>query len=168
MSNYKNPYIYTDKQLQYSNRTFDIVPVTVAPRNLNLERGLFNQDSDIEYKNPVKQDDIKNTINSNSLNHYKNPYVISQTDFTDNSMSRKVDKRNRTNIYNQRLNATSNYINQMKTTNNASYSDRFYQMDQKNPNPDKFKNTKSADKLSFQEYLDFKRKMAQHQGTPKY
>lgn len=153
------------KQLHYSHRTFDIIPNAVTPRNYNLERGMFNQVSGLEMKNPGQRKYIKDTMKSDTINHYKNPYLISQTDFNDNSMSRKLDKRNRTNIFDSRLNAKSQF-NQLYSSN--KYSDRFYQMDQKNPNSNQMKNVKRTDNLTFQEYLDFKRKMAQHEGNPKY
>ena len=154
------------KQLHYSNRTFDIIPNVVTPRNFNLERGVFNQASELEFKNPDKSKYIKDAMNNPKINQYKNPYLISQTDFSDNSMSRKIDKRNRTNIFNQRLDDKSAYINQFQ--NNNSYADRFYQLDQKNENAHKLKNIKTSDNLTFQEYLEFKHKMSQHDGMPKY
>jgi hypothetical protein len=154
----------SSKQLHYSDRTFDIVPHSIRPRNLNVERGLFNQQSDKELKNPQ----IKSLLNQNIT--YQNPYAICQTDFCDNnnSQTRKLEKRNRTNIFNERLTANSGYINQIKNNNNNQIIDRFSQMDQKNPNSEKYKQIKKSDNLTFQEYLEFKKKMGQHDGVPKY
>ena len=156
------------KQLYYSDRTFDIIPNAVTPRNYNLERGIFNQASELEYKNPEKRKYIKNTISNPTINQYKNPYAISHNDFYDNdtnSISRKVDKRNRTNIFDQRLSAKSQYINQYQ---NKKHLERFNQIDQQNPNAQKMKTIKRPNDLTFEEYLNFKRKMAQHEGNPKY
>ena len=154
------------KQLHYSDRTFDIIPNVVIPRNFNLERGVFNQASEIEYKNPVKHEEIRKKMSSNSLNNYKNPYAISQFEFSDNSISRKADKQNRTNIFDQRLSAKSKYLHQLKQGPNK-VAERFSQLDQNNPNSSKYKQVHNTNKVSFQEYLNFKRKMAQHDGTRK-
>lgn len=163
MSNQNNK--YAEKQLHYADRTFDIVPNTITPINFNLERGLFNQVSDTEFKQPEKYNHIKETMSSSY--DYKNPYLISTKDFTNDYKTRKLDKRNKTDIYNERIMANSNYINQLQQNNN-NYVDRFYQHDQKNPNHQKIKNIKTQNNMSFQEYLDFKRKMKLHDGTPKF
>ena len=152
----------TDKQLDISRRTFDIVPTSVMPRNLLLERGAFNQVSGLELKNKNRQKELQQY--AKTTNTYFNPYIITQTDFNSNYKTRKVDKRNRTNIIEERLNMKSKYINQ---NNNNAYADRFHQFDQKNPNASKFKQTRVSNNTSFQEYLDFKKSMTK-EGTPKY
>lgn len=160
--NSNNNYQYTDKQLHFSERTFDIIPKTSLPRNIGLERGMFNQVSDLEFKNPQKYQNIKQTMGSKTTNTYRNPYAICQTDFCDNEKSRKVDKRNRTDIYDKRLSNTSKYVN-----NTNKYIDRFSQLDQSNPNADKYKHVKTQN-MNFQEFLEFKKKMNIQEGTPKY
>lgn len=154
----------SDKQLHYSSRTFDIIPNSIVPRNLNLERGAFNQVSEFELKNPQHIKDMKNIANKEK---YMNPYAITHIDFSSqpNINTRKVDKRNRTNIVNERLDSNSQYMNQ-KSQN--TYSDRFHQIDQKNINSDKFKHIKVNENPSFQEYLDFKKSMNKSQGEAKY
>lgn len=152
----------TDKQLHYSARTFDIIPTTIIPRNLNLERGAFNQVSEFELKNPQHIKDIKKIAHEEK---YFNPYAITHNDFSSQLNTRKVDKRNRTNIINERLSSKSKYMNQMNST---TYTDRFYQIDQKNMNSDKFKQIKVGENQSFQEYLEFKKSMEKSKGEAKY
>lgn len=151
------------KQLDLSSRIFDIVPTNIMPRNLLLERGAFNQVSELELKNPNRQKELDEYAKTTTT--YFNPYIVTQTDFNSNYNTRKLDKRNRTNIIEERLNMKSQYINQINKNN--AYSDRFYQIDQKNLNSEKFKNTKVAKQTTFQEYLEFRKKMVKD-GTPKY
>ena len=144
------------KQLHYSKRTFDIVPRAIMPRNFNLERGIFNQVS--EYENPQKFNDIKQTLHNDTINNYKNPYVICQNDFcNDIKSSRKAEKMNRTNIYGERLYDNLKYIN---NRDNNQYIDRFYQIDQQNLDADKYKSIKVPNEMNFQEYMKFKKNIS--------
>lgn len=147
------------KQLHYSNRTFDIVPRAVRPRNFNLERGMFNQVSETEFKNPKNLTNIKNIMDTKEMNNYVNPYSICQTDFCDSSNlnTRKVDKRNRTDILGERLSANSKYINQQS---NNVYTKRLTQINQNNPNSNNFKHTNISNNTTFKEYMEFKNKMS--------
>jgi len=151
----------SDKQLHIASRTFDIIPTSVMPRNLQLERGAFNQVSGLELKNPNRKKELQQF--SKTTTKYFNPYVITQTDFNSDYNTRKIDKRNKTNIIEERLNMKSQYIN----NNNNAYSERFHQIDQKNLNSDKFKNSKVNDNTTFQEYLEFKKSLNK-EATPKY
>ena len=150
----------SDKQLHIASRTFDIVPTSVVQRNLQLERGAFNQVSGLELKNPNRKKELQQF--SKTTSQYFNPYVITQTDFNSDYNTRKLEKRNRTNIIEERLSMKSQYIN---NTNNNTYSERFHQIDQKNLNSDKFKSKKVNDKTTFQEYLDFKKSLSKEGGA---
>ena len=157
----------SDKQLHYSARTFDIVPHTIRPRNLILERGLFNQVSETEFKQPENLANIKQTLNTYDAS-YVNPYTICQNDFCDdpNYNTRKVDKRNRTDILGERLAEKTKYIHQLG--NNNKYLGRFSSIDQKNPKSQDFKKVKVNDNITFKEFLEFKKKMALHDGKAKF
>jgi len=148
-----------DKQLHYAARTFDIIPNTTLPKNYDLERRAFNQVSSLELKDPNKKKQFEQLVKTINQQTYNNPYAIN-IDFTTNYNTRKIDKRNRTNIYDERLSANSIYINQYKQN---PYSDRIIQIDQKNINAQKYKNTQvqggGEPVQSFQEYLSFKKKM---------
>lgn len=156
-----------DKQLYYSDRTFDIIPQTVTTRNLSLERGLFNQAS--RDQNPANYKKIQDEQNKkySTTNTYYNPYAISTTDFCDGSQdSRKEFKRNRTNIFDERINNKSQFINKIPTTN--KYIDRFSQIDQNNINSNKFKSKENIEKQQFQDFLNYQHKMQQNKNKPQY
>lgn len=157
------------KQLNISNRTFDIIPTTIQPRNLNLERGMFNQVSGLEYKNPDKFNQIKETLQDPHTNNYKNPYAICHNDFCENIFndSRKSEKTSRTNIFNERLQNKSRYINQLNM-NNKPYIDRFEEEKIKSNKLKTQQPKKNPLNLSFEEYLQFKRNQKQYEGNPKY
>lgn len=142
------------KQLHIASRTFDIIPTTIMPRNLQVERGAFNQVSGLELKNPKN---IQKLRERSKHSTYFNPYAITHTDFNEESLnSRKLEKRNRTNIIEERLDMKSKLI---QNTNNLAYTERFHQIDQKNLNSNKYKNTKFNEHQTFQEYLEFKKSM---------